>query len=140
MGELGRFLVDHWVLSTAFLVIVILIIMNESRRKLLGFRDVTPADAVNLINRENAQVVDVRDDKEFASGHIINSIHTPLVLMESQLDKLGDDKNRPVIVCCQTGQRSAKAASVLSKHGFSRVYKLGGGMMSWQSANLPTVR
>lgn len=140
MGEYIRFFSDHWILSSAFLAVLILIIMNESRRKLLGFREVTPSDAVTLINRENAVVLDVRDDPDFRAGHIINAIHTPLVLMESELSKLGTDKTRPVIVCCQSGQSSAKAGVILSKHGFSKVFKLGGGMLAWQGANLPTVR
>lgn len=140
MDEYIRFFSDHWILSAVFLAVLALIIMNESRRKLLGFREVSPADAVTLINRENAVVLDVRDDQEFGAGHIINAVHTPLVLMESELSKLGTDKNRPVIVCCQSGQRSAKAGVILSKHGFAKVFKLGGGMLAWQGANLPTVR
>lgn len=140
MGEYIRFFSDHWILSALFTTILMLIIMNESKRKLLGFQEVSPADAVSLINRENAIVVDVRDDQEYGSGHVINSIHTPLVLMESQLSKLGTDKSRPVLVCCQNGQRSAKAGVILSKHGFTKIFKLAGGMLAWQAANLPTVR
>ena len=99
-----------------------------------------PADAVLLINRENALVLDVRDDAEYAAGHITDARHIPLNLLESRVDELRKFKDKAVLVNCQGGMRSAKACGILRKHGFSKVYNLQGGLNAWQQAKLPVVK
>ena len=70
-----------------------------------------------------AQVVDVRSLAEFAGGHAAGSVNLPLNELEQRLKEL--DPDRPVIVCCASGTRSAMAAHRLRRHGFKRV--LNGG-------------
>ena len=99
-----------------------------------------PADAVLLINRENALVLDVREDAEYAAGHITDARHIPLTQLESRVGELGKFKDKPVLVNCQAGMRSAKACGILKKHGFSKVWNLQGGLNAWQQAKLPVVK
>lgn len=140
MEKLGLFVVNHWVLVTLFVVLLGMLIFTELRRGALGYKNLSPNDAVRLMNSEGALLLDVRDESEFRAGHILNARHAPLALLESRLGELQADRDRPVIVYCRTGQRSAKAGFILNKHGFKKVYNLGGGMLAWQSANLPLAR
>jgi rhodanese-related sulfurtransferase len=137
MRDFALFVLDHWILSSAFVVILFLLVINEMKRKVLGYKDVPPADAVRLINREDALVLDVREENEFKSGHIINAVHIPVGLMESRINELESHRERAILVACRSGQRAAKAAVMLNRQGFSNVYKLAGGMMAWESASLP---
>ncbi|HHM06522.1 MAG TPA: rhodanese-like domain-containing protein [Gammaproteobacteria bacterium] len=140
MGQFGEFLVNQWVLVLAFVLIVGALIVTEMKRKLLGFRELAPQDAVRLMNSENAVVVDMRDDKEYGQGHIIDALHIPLGLLENRLQELAEYKDRPLLVYCRTGQRSAQAAVTLRQQGFEKLYKLKGGMLAWQEAGLPVVK
>jgi rhodanese-related sulfurtransferase len=99
-----------------------------------------PADAVLLINRENALVLDVREDAEYADGHITDARHIPLAQLDARVEELRKFKDKPVLVNCQAGMRSAKACGILKKHGFSKVYNLQGGLNAWQQAKLPVVK
>lgn len=140
MAEFGDFVVRHWLLVSALVVIVVLIVVTELKRKVLGFADIKPQEAVRLINQEDAITLDVRDDKEYRGGHVLNAVHIPLALLEERLPELEPYKGKPVVVYCRTGQRSAQAAVSLRKQGFGRVYKLGGGILAWQGADLPLTK
>ena len=140
MGQIVDFIFNHPFLVAAFVALVIMLIMNEFKRKLLGFKDVGPNDAVRMMNQDGAVILDVREDKEYQEGHILNAIHIPLGLLESRLDELEEHKSKPIIVYCRTGQRSAKAGVILQRQGYQSIFKLGGGMMAWTGANMPVSR
>lgn len=105
-----------------------------------GSQVASPNEAVLLINRANALVVDVRDQNEFAAGHIADAKHIPLGELEARIGELRKFKDKPIIVYCQGGIRSAKACTVLRKHEFSQVHNLQGGINAWILAKLPTVK
>lgn len=105
-----------------------------------GVPSVTAAEAVTLINRHNALVLDVRDDAEFASGHITDAKHIPLSALEARLSELNKFKDKAIVVNCQRGMRSAKACAILRKAEFTQVHNLEGGLMAWESAKLPVVK
>jgi phage shock protein E len=77
--------------------------------------------------KDGAIILDVRSKGEYAGGHIKNSINIPLDILGKNLSKLKKDK--PVIICCASGMRSASAKSILKSNGFTEVYN-GGGWMS----------
>jgi rhodanese-related sulfurtransferase len=110
------------------------------RRGALGIPEVSPAQAVTLINREHALVLDVRNDAEFATGHITNARHIPLDQLQSRLGELGRFRDKAMVVNCQGGVRSASACAVLKKQGFGRVHNLKGGISAWIDAKLPVTR
>ena len=99
-----------------------------------------PSDAVLLINRSNALVLDVRDEAEYAAGHITEARNIPLGALDERIKELGKFKDKPVLVNCQAGVRSGKAVAILKKQGFTQVYNLQGGLNAWQQAKLPVVK
>jgi rhodanese-related sulfurtransferase len=100
----------------------------------------SPVEATLLINREDAVVVDVRDQGEFAQGHIPNARHIALGEIARRSNELEKFKDRPVILCCATGMRSNSAIAQLKKAGFEKLFNLRGGMMEWQKAGQPVSR
>lgn len=137
MENLGRFVLDNWWLFLALIVILALLFVNLTRNRLLGFRDVKAAEAVQLINHDDAVVIDVRSDDDFEAGHIVGAVHAPLALLEERMKDLQAYRERKVIVCCEAGRQSAHAGAALRDAGFGSVYKLSGGLMAWRSAGLP---
>lgn len=104
-------------------------------RRSAGGPWVTTAQATHLINREDALVVDVRDPGEYGAGHILGAKNVPLSRL-GEVD-VAKRKERPVIVYCDGGERSAKAVAALRKQGLTRVVNLTGGLRAWQQAGLP---
>lgn len=105
-----------------------------------GKFNIEAVEATAKINHEDAVVVDVRSMKEFQDGHIINAQNIPLNGFANNLKQLEKHKSRPVIIACRSGSRSNAACSTLRKAGFENVFNLRGGMMAWESANLPVKR
>jgi rhodanese-related sulfurtransferase len=104
-------------------------------RRSAGGPWVNTAEATHLINREDALVVDVRDPGEYGAGHILGAKNVPLSRLNDA--DVAKRKDRPVIVYCEGGDRSAKAVAALKKQGFTRVVNLTGGLRAWQQAGLP---
>jgi rhodanese-related sulfurtransferase len=94
-------------------------------------------EATQMINRQDALVIDVREDAEYAKGHIVGARHIPLGQLEARAKELQKYKSKPVIACCETGSRSSAAIATLRKLGFENVYNLAGGYAGWQQAGLP---
>lgn len=110
------------------------------RRGAAGAADVSPSEAVMLINRENALILDVRNETEFASGHIAEARNIPVAQLDTQLASLAKYKDKPLLINCQGGVRSASACAMLKKNGFARLYNLKGGINAWTQANMPVVK
>ena len=110
------------------------------KRGTSGVADVSPNDAVLLINREHATVLDVRNANEYATGHITEALHIPLAELESRLAELAKYKDKPLLVNCQGGVRSASACGILTKAGFTKLYNLEGGVNAWGQAKLPLIK
>jgi rhodanese-related sulfurtransferase len=100
-------------------------------------QEVGPVEAVQLINRRDAVVIDVRDAAEYKSGHITNARHVPEGEIDSRMKELDKVKAKPIIVSCARGNRSALVASRLRKLGFNEVVSLRGGITAWQQASMP---
>ncbi len=98
---------------------------------------VSPGAATQLINREDARVVDVRDAEEFAGGHLPDAINIPAGKLAERVGELEKFKDKPLIVCCAAGMRSSKACGELKKHGFEKLYNLAGGVDAWVGAGYP---
>src|SRR5688572_32208755 len=100
-------------------------------------QEVGPTEAVQLINRRDAVVIDVRDAAEYKSGHITNARHIPEGEIDSRMKELEKVKSRPIIVSCARGNRSLNVANRLRKLGFAEVFSLRGGLAAWQAASMP---
>jgi rhodanese-related sulfurtransferase len=101
---------------------------------------VSPQQAVLLVNRENAVIVDVREQSEFATGHLPAARNIPLKEIEARSGELKKFIKRPLIVVCQSGNRSRNALVALRKAGFERVVNLDGGIAAWSQAGQPVSR
>jgi rhodanese-related sulfurtransferase len=100
-------------------------------------KEVGVAQAVQMINRQDAAVIDVREPGEFRGGHIPNARNVPLGQIAGKMKDLEKLKDKPVLLSCQTGARSAQAAATLRQAGFAQVFNLAGGMTAWQQASMP---
>ena len=94
-------------------------------------------DAVQLINRRDAVVLDVRDTGDYAAGHITGAKHLPESQLADRMKELEKFKLRPIVVCCRTGTRAPVVSANLRKQGFAEAFALSGGIAAWQQASLP---
>lgn len=117
----------------------IMLLLPSIKKSANGVPNLSPAEAVTLINRSNAVVLDVRDAAEFATGHIAEAKHIALDDLPAKLNELKKYQNKAVLVNCQRGMRSAKACEMLRKAGFTQVHNLQGGLDAWVNAKLPVV-
>jgi rhodanese-related sulfurtransferase len=106
-------------------------------RRTAGGPWVSTLQATQMINREDALLVDVRDAAEYAKGHIIGARNLPLADLERRAAELDKHKAKPVIVHCDNGSRATRALGVLKGRGFASVFNLAGGYGAWQQAGLP---
>ena len=131
----------EFIQQNIFLVAVALIsgiaLLVQSVRRPGDRNSVNATQATQLINREDAQVVDVREPGEYANGHLPESRNIPLARLEERAGELDKYKDTPLLVVCQSGARSATACKQLGKLGFSRVHNLEGGIDAWRTAGLP---
>jgi rhodanese-related sulfurtransferase len=97
---------------------------------------VAPAEAVRLMNREKASVIDVSEPGEYAAGHIVGSRNIPIGRLEVA-PELPKNKTLPVVLVCASGKRAAKAAKALEAKGYAKAVVLAGGMTAWKAANMP---
>jgi rhodanese-related sulfurtransferase len=134
--DLMKFLVDNVYIIVVAFVSGGMLLWPVLRRG-AGGASVNTLDATQLINRQDALVLDVRNADEFQRGHILNARNIPLSQIDARIGDIARYKEKPVIVTCETGNRSSAAAASLRKQGFAQVFNLSGGIAAWQQAGLP---
>lgn len=137
MQEYLTFAQNHPLLIAGFVAVAGLIVWTELRNLNKGYKDLTPMQAVQLMNRENVVLLDVRENSELQQGRIAGSRHIPLGNVPKRITELEKDKDKHIIAVCRVGNRSGIACRQLVKNGFEHVYNLKGGMTAWLSENLP---
>ncbi|AEK58394.1 MULTISPECIES: rhodanese-like domain-containing protein [Acidithiobacillus] len=137
MADLGSYLSAHWPLILVVLAVLALLFKGPIVRKLAGIEEIAPENAVRLINDHDAVVIDVREMGEWSRGHLPGARHIPLGEVGKYLPDLRKHQEHHVICQCASGMRSARAAGILKKAGFTKVYSLKGGIAAWRSAGLP---
>ncbi len=135
MEQLIEFAGNHLILFGALIVVSVLLVQNLLVAN--SKHSVQPLVATNLINREDAIVLDVRPMADFNHGHIINAINIPANSIKNQLKQLDKYRKKPIIVTCRSGSQSATVCKQLRKEGFDQVFNLHGGILAWENANLP---
>ncbi|MCX8517334.1 MAG: rhodanese-like domain-containing protein [Rhodoferax sp.] len=130
-----KFILDNWMLISLALTSGGMLLWPTFQGA--SATGVSPAAAVQLINREKAVVVDVRDSSEYAAGHLGAAKNIPLPELETRLNAVVKNKTVPLILVCQTGKRSARAVAIAKKLGYAQARSLGGGLVAWRAANLP---
>lgn len=140
MSSFTEFASQNFILFAALGIIVALILRMEIKIALRGFKAVTPAQAVLLMNKEDAVMIDVREDSERVHGHIQGAKHVALSAMKQRVSELQSYIEQPVIAYCKLGNRSSQACEILKKNNFKNVMSLKGGIEAWQNVNLPIVK
>ena len=140
MQEYIEFAGRHVLLFVALAAVVILIIVSELKRFTKGYKEVLPAEAVMLINKQDALVLDVREANELGQGTIIDSKHIALGALDDKISSLPSDKEKPIVVFCKMGNRSAQAAKLLLKNSYTNVFSLKGGFTAWVNDQLPITK
>lgn len=140
MQEYIDFARDNILIVGGFVAVLGFIIKSEISRLTRKYKDVGVNEAVMLLNKDDALVIDVREDKEIQGGLIKGARHITLAQLPTKLGELEKSKNAPVLVYCRSGSRSGHACQTLTKAGFENVSNLAGGILAWESANLPITK
>lgn len=107
-------------------------------RSVAGITTLSVTEAVMLMNRKSALVLDVREADEFAQGHLQGARHVPLSQLSTRLKELEKFRDKPVLVVCERGRRANAAAKLLKAQNFTTLNVLKGGMLAWTDAKMPS--
>lgn len=130
-----NFIVDNWYLFVLALGSGAMLLVPLIKGGTGG--GLSPAQAVQVVNREKGVLIDVGSGEEYASGHATGARHLPLDSFESRLPGSVKNKALPLVLVCPTGNRASRAAAMARKLGYSNVQILAGGLKAWRDANLP---
>ncbi len=131
-----EFAAQQWILIAALVAAIGMLLMHEGRK---AGPALSPQQAINLINSEGGVFVDLRDAAAYKKGHISEALHIPANKIQERSGELEAHREEPIILVCNMGQQSGAAGKTLRAAGFSKVYKMAGGMMEWGNLQLPTV-
>jgi len=140
LHRLPEFLGNHFYLTLAFVGVFVALLVTEAQRLMRGYAALTPAGLTQLINRENALLIDVSSLQDFEKGHIPGAKHVAMSQFDPENKDLAKVRDLPVALVCKTGQTSATAAQRLKKAGFSKVFWLEGGLGAWTEAQMPLAK
>lgn len=140
MHQLFTFVAHHWELCLGFIIVLLLLILFEAHTRLTGMPQISPQQATLLINRQDAIVLDLRDNNSFIKGHVINAINIPATEIEPKSKQLEKYKETAIIIVLTVGQTSSKIYKQLQSKGFNKLYNLKGGIPAWQNAGLPVMK
>lgn len=131
-----KFVIDNWMLFAVALVSASLLLWPMVSGA-AGASALTPAGAVQLINREKAVVVDVSEEAEFATGHVVGAKNVPFGQLDAKLSNAVKNKGVPLLLVCPTGARANRAVAAAKKLGYEKAQAVAGGMKGWRDAGLP---
>lgn len=137
MEHLFAFIVRHWALVGLFILALIWFLIEEMLHQNGGGLGQTPLAVTQMINKQNALVIDVRSKSAFDQGHISGSVQVDMADLNKDHPALVSSGERPIIVVCALGHRASRAVSQLKKDGFTTVYLLRGGIAAWKKEQMP---
>lgn len=137
LEQVLEFVMNHWALTGVWIVLFILLIRTEGAR---GGKALSTLEATQMINKEDAKVVDLRSKDEFRAGHLPDAINIPAKDMPKRVTELDAFKEQPVILICKTGATAGATGMMMTKSGFTQLFKLQGGILEWQGNKLPLVK
>jgi rhodanese-related sulfurtransferase len=136
MNKFWPFVTRHWLLFAAFVLVFVAIIFYERFLQTRQSVGVSAPEAVQLMNKSHALVLDLRSEVLYNAGHIINSRHVLLAGLMVELKSLQKFKQKPIIVTASE-QDLSRAMKLLKAQGFLQVRSINGGIQAWRSADLP---
>lgn len=136
LAKFLEFITVHYMLSGSFLIILVLLILQQARS---SGRNLSTRELTAMVNRDEAFILDIRPKKEFQSGHIVGSENISSDQLKTRMPELEKHKDKTIIVVCASGVHAGGACAELKKAGFN-VARLSGGITGWRSENLPVVK
>lgn len=136
LAKFLEFITVHYVLSSAFIILVVLLILQQARS---AGRNLSSRELTAMVNRDEAFLLDIRPKKEFSTGHIVGSVNISNDQLKERMSELEKHKNKTIIVVCASGMHAGAACTELKKAGFTAA-RLSGGITGWRSENLPVVK
>jgi rhodanese-related sulfurtransferase len=100
--------------------------------------EITPEETLARLERGEGVVIDTREESEWARGHIAGAIYLGKGIIERDIEKVVPELDRPIVLYCGGGYRSALAADTLQKMGYTNVASMSGGWHGWTELGLPT--
>lgn len=141
LQKLPVFTHNHMALVGLFVLLLFGILGNEIARLLRKYKELTPAGLTQLINRQSPLLIDLSAIDDFTKAHVPGARHVAMSQFDPEHKDLAKARELPVVLMDKDGRgASAKAAVRLVKAGFSQVYVLDGGLLSWQQAQLPLAK
>jgi|SRR5689334_13296799 len=131
------FIEKNWILILAFVLSGAMLLWPLVQRRLSPMKEVGTLNVTQLINRNNALLLDVREANEFTGGKLPNAVHIPLSQLAARAGEIAKSTARPVVVYCALGKRGRAAGAILANQGFADIYMLQGGLKAWKDAGLP---
>ena len=141
MQEIISFLMQHWVLAGALVIVLFMLFYEERRSAAFGSGwAITPQAAVGRINKDKAVVVDLRSEEQFKKGHIVSAMNASYTALEEELKKLQRYQDKSMIVICPLNKSAIFVLRKLRKMGFKKAEIVSGGMAAWEKEGLPIVK
>lgn len=137
LDRLIEFCMNHWELVGAFMGAVGALFVHETRKQ---GGTLSPSQLVEYVNKSEAMVIDLRETKEFRTGHITGALNIPYAELKDRVTELQTQKEKPVILVCGLGQYAGSAGKLLNQTGFKQVLRLSGGVNAWSAQGLPLVK
>lgn len=131
-----EFIINNYLLVGVWIAFLLAFLWDGQQK---SGKTVSIGEATQLINKENAIVLDIRESKEYGEGHIANALNIPYSKLATRLDELNKSKEKPIVLVCKSGQTVGMAGKMLKEKGFNAV-RLQGGMMEWRNQSLPVVK
>lgn len=132
-----QYLESNYLLVIVFVGSGLMLLWSYFGSKVQGIKEVGTVEALQLINHKDAIIVDVREQNEYETGHLLNAKLIPLGALKGRIGELEKYREHPIVMTCQSGRRSKIAAAQLKNKGFTQVYNLVGGVLAWRKAELP---
>ena len=136
LAKFLEFITAHYVLSGTFILLLVLLIIQQSRN---AGRNLSSRELTAMVNRDEAFILDIRPKKEFSTGHIVGSVNISSDQLKDKMVELEKHKDKTIIVVCASGMNAGGACAELKKAGFTAA-RLSGGITGWRSENLPVVK
>jgi rhodanese-related sulfurtransferase len=139
MDRLIEYAGHHPYLAAAAVLMALVVIGYELRTRAQTFAAASPQDVIRLMN-QNALILDIRPQEAFAAGHVTGARHMPSDQIAKAGETLKKQKDKPIVVYCESGPVAASAVRALVAQGFTKVFSLRGGLSAWRTDNLPLAK
>ena len=137
MAKLLEFTFNHWLLVIAFVLVLLAILYEEFKKKLFAKHLLTAQQLVDIINKGNPVLLDIRDNKKFKTGYIVNSLNVPLVDLTKKIASLSKYNDSEIVIISEIDTEAEKAFKILQENKFLRVFVLDAGIKAWKNSNYP---